>query len=268
MNENNENKLYSGLYCSASGGVHIGVFYDQACTSQWTNSPYETLVPYSSNSMVKTTDCISCLDEDENNNNQNGGNNNNNGQNYYNNGQNYNYQNGEFPEISEICQTAWKYSAHCESNMALYKKDETGCSYINSVLPLISGKSSSSGGSAFSNKNNKKNYQQQVSSAKDFHKRVWKTVPKNTDQWLNNPRYIVAAILCGTTVIAMLLSCCLYGQVLRLRMYETNRAKRLDNEHTVLKDPQYEAPVVKSNKYVQDVQEDWWLETATWNHVI
>lgn len=78
-----------------------------------------TSLPFEKESMVGN-DCIACLYVDENGDDGNGNN------------------NGDV-EISEICEQSYEDAAKCESGLSgvKYYADESGCDYINNVLPKL-----------------------------------------------------------------------------------------------------------------------------------
>jgi len=172
-------QYYIGPYCSPKDGksIFMGAFYDAGCTASAGTGVYEAFnygypLPYESEPIVALNDCISCLqvDEDENQNQNNNGQNNdgqnNNGQNYnYNNNYNNNGQNNQNQnqeaEVAEICQQSYEQAAKCESKLGnylgqYYYTDTSGCEYINNILPnlshatkkISSGSSSASGSPA------------------------------------------------------------------------------------------------------------------------
>eukprot|EP00542_Grammatophora_oceanica_P020919 CAMPEP_0194027736 /NCGR_PEP_ID=MMETSP0009_2-20130614/1818_1 /TAXON_ID=210454 /ORGANISM="Grammatophora oceanica, Strain CCMP 410" /LENGTH=394 /DNA_ID=CAMNT_0038666893 /DNA_START=53 /DNA_END=1237 /DNA_ORIENTATION=- len=141
-------ELFVGPMCSSNGkSILLAAFYDEACSVPADSGIYESQnygasLPYSTESLIKP-DCISCeqVDQDQNNNN----NNNNNGNN------NNNNNNGDV-ELKELCEQTYELAGRCESNLNIAYPDETGCNYINNILPKMEGAtkslSSGSGGKA------------------------------------------------------------------------------------------------------------------------
>merc|ERR1711933_123840 len=128
---------FVGPYCSEDDGfsIFLGVFYDEGCSSRASSSAYgdrnygQTL-PYSSTPIIEQ-ECVSCkqVDEDQNNNNnnQNQNQNNNNNNNYY----------YEELEVNELCDGLYEQAARCEANMNVDYHDDSGCTYINQILPNL-----------------------------------------------------------------------------------------------------------------------------------
>ena len=138
--DNYYGELFIGPYCAKDGkSIHLGVFYDQGCTahadsSLYSKRNYGANLPFASDSMVKTTECMSCKEVDRDNNNNNNNNNQNN---------NYYYQ--ENYEVAELCEQSYETAVKCETNMNINYKDTTGCEYINTILPRLTQASRSSG---------------------------------------------------------------------------------------------------------------------------
>lgn len=132
-NNNNNNgvnmylQYFVGPVCSSNGfDINLATFYDNGCTKQTKSGVYEAFsygasLPYEKESMVKG-DCISCeqVDDDNNNNNNNG-------------------DDDAEPEVAEICENAAEEAAKCESGLSGVKSypDESGCDYINNILPKL-----------------------------------------------------------------------------------------------------------------------------------
>jgi hypothetical protein len=142
VDENGEAKEYFvGPYCSNkdSFSILLGVFSNMYCTAAvdpavyTTELLYENPLPYSDSSLVDTT-CIDCSKVDEN---QNNNNNNNNA-----------------PEVSETCEAMYNYAAKCEQTMEIASayQDNTGCEFLNVILPLVNTANKSS--AAISSKEN------------------------------------------------------------------------------------------------------------------
>jgi len=142
-------QYYVGARCSPQDGksIHLAAFYDAGCTSYAGKGIYEAFnygypLPYESESIIATNECISCLQVDQDqNNNQNGNYNYNNGNNGNNQNNNYNYQQEQ--EVAEICQQSYQEAAKCESSKlsnylgSYYYPDQSGCEYINTILPNL-----------------------------------------------------------------------------------------------------------------------------------
>ena len=157
-------QYWVGPSCADDGKtINMAVFMDAGCSTKAGSGVYEAFnygnsLPYSSEAIVKTNECISCerVDEDQNQNNGNNQNQNGNGQNQNYNG-NYNYNQNY--EINELCQQTYEMSAKCETNLDAgnyWYADTSGCDYINNILPKLekatrkisTGTSSSSGGAS------------------------------------------------------------------------------------------------------------------------
>jgi hypothetical protein len=135
---------YIGPYCASDHkSIHLGIFFDQTCTSKADDSVYGdrmygASLPYSastSKALVETSDCISCISTSQNGNNNNKNNNNNNQQNYNN--------NQYYAQASEMCQQLYNQAAKCESGMSVTYPDTYGCDFINKVLPRLESASQS-----------------------------------------------------------------------------------------------------------------------------
>jgi len=109
-------QFFIGPICS-SGGKHVklAVFTDSACTTTAPSGTFEKYnygyaLPYSSESMISTSGCLSCKEEEEEQNNANG---------YYNQNANAYY---EAPEPSAVCTELYEQSAKCENKMTAKNK--------------------------------------------------------------------------------------------------------------------------------------------------
>jgi len=149
--DNYYGELFIGPYCANDGkSIHLGVFYDQTCTAKaktsfYASRNYGEALPFSSEPIVNTKECMSCqeVDQDANNNdNNNNGNNNNNNQNY---------------EVSELCAQSYEQAVKCEKGMSISYPDTNGCDYINSILPKLSSVSRNSGSFRVGNNGGKGN---------------------------------------------------------------------------------------------------------------
>ena len=127
-------QYYVGPYCSEKDGksIHLGVFYDQACSaradsSAYADKHYGVELPFSSEPIVESGECISCKQVDEDNGNNNNNNNNNNNGNYY----------YEELEVTEMCEGIYEQAAKCESNLDISWPDSSGCEYIQNILPRL-----------------------------------------------------------------------------------------------------------------------------------
>eukprot|EP00980_Cylindrotheca_fusiformis_P008525 scaffold1807_cov140-Cylindrotheca_fusiformis.AAC.17 len=138
-NGNNQQQYYVGPICSDGFDINLATFYDNGCSKKTESGIYESLyygssLPFEKESMV-TNDCIACkyVDEDQNN---NGGNNNDDGD----------------VEITELCEQSYEDAAKCEFGLSgsKYYADESGCDYINNVLPKLAKAASSITGSKVS----------------------------------------------------------------------------------------------------------------------
>eukprot|EP00980_Cylindrotheca_fusiformis_P008526 scaffold1807_cov140-Cylindrotheca_fusiformis.AAC.18 len=129
-NNNNGVNMYQqyfvGPTCSNGFKINLATFYDNGCSQKTKSGVYEAFnygqsLPFEKESMV-SGDCVSCMYVEEDENNNNGGNNNN---------QDY--------EILELCEESYEEAAKCESGLSGVKSypDESGCDYINNVLPKL-----------------------------------------------------------------------------------------------------------------------------------
>jgi hypothetical protein len=127
--DNYYGSLYIGPYCASDGkSIHLGVYYDQGCTSHAATSLYATrnygvALPFSSEPIVALNECISCIEPDNDNDNDNNNN-------YQNNYQSY--------ETSALCQAAYEGAVKCETGMSVTYPVTTGCEYIHTILPALS----------------------------------------------------------------------------------------------------------------------------------
>ena len=118
---NNGVFYYTGPYCSPKDGIsiHLGVFTDAYCNSLGDSSVFSTIngfeLPYTDTSMVDL-ECHDCLAPAEENN-----------------------DNGEeqAAQATESCHDLYNNAARCEVNMGISSKDESGCNYINYILPKL-----------------------------------------------------------------------------------------------------------------------------------
>ena len=123
MDGNNYNGVayYTGPYCSPKDGysIHLGVFTDAYCNSLGDAAAFATIngfeLPYATTSMV-TSDCLDCLEPAEQN------------------------DNGEeqAAETKESCNDLYNNAVRCEIKMDITSKDESGCDFINNILPFNS----------------------------------------------------------------------------------------------------------------------------------
>jgi len=122
------NSYYIGPVCANGGkSINLAVFTDSSCTTYAPSGTYErynyySTLPYSKKSMVDSG-CISCLQDDGNDDNYNK---------YYN-----KYYNAE---ASEMCQAVYEQSAKCETNlksMAVAYRDTSSCDYIKNIMPAL-----------------------------------------------------------------------------------------------------------------------------------
>jgi hypothetical protein len=140
-NNNNNNGNYNQLYyvgptCSNGFDINLATFSDSGCSTKTKSGVYETMMygaslPFEKESMV-SNDCVACLyvnqdgDDDGNN-------------------------NGDV-EITELCEQSVEDAAKCESNLSgvKYYADESGCDYINNILPKLARATSSITGNKIS----------------------------------------------------------------------------------------------------------------------
>ncbi|KAL3944741.1 MAG: hypothetical protein SGBAC_001160 [Bacillariaceae sp.] len=139
-NNNNNNNQYQQQYfvgpvCSNGFDINLAVFTDEGCSTKASGSGiYESMnyygnsLPYEKESIV-SNDCIACKYVEQN----NDGNDNNNNNNNNNNG---NYE--EEYEILELCENTYEDAAKCEKSLSgKYYNDDSGCDYINNILPTL-----------------------------------------------------------------------------------------------------------------------------------
>jgi hypothetical protein len=89
---------------------------------------YGVALPYSTEPIIKSGECVSCASS--NNDNDNNG---------------YGYS----AEPTELCENAYESAVRCESRMLnLYYPDTSGCDYINSILPRLTNAAKSGVGSS------------------------------------------------------------------------------------------------------------------------
>jgi hypothetical protein len=133
-NNNNNNGNYNQLYyvgptCSNGFDINLATFSDSGCSTKTKSGVYETMMygaslPFEKESMV-SNDCVACLyvDQDANDDANNNGNDDGN--------QDY--------EVIELCSESYEEAAKCESGLSGVKTypDESGCDYINNVLPKL-----------------------------------------------------------------------------------------------------------------------------------
>lgn len=117
-------QYYVGPTCSNGFDINLATFYDNGCSKKTKSGVYAALnygasLPFEKSSMVSDA-CVSCLQVDEN-----GDDGNNNGNQDY--------------EVTELCQESYEEAAKCESGLSgvKYYADESGCDYINNVLPKL-----------------------------------------------------------------------------------------------------------------------------------
>lgn len=104
-------QYYVGPKCSGNGNkIHLGVFTDEYCTEEYSDSKFKDAygmsLPYTYKSIVSKT-CISCAQEDANNDDGN-------------------------VELADICEQNYDEAAKCETSKITYP-DTSGCSYINNI---------------------------------------------------------------------------------------------------------------------------------------
>lgn len=113
------NAYYMGPYCSEQGGaITLGVFNDDACTEFATVS-YATItgmqLPFSESSSIVTADCISCLEQ---NNDQNG---------------NDQY---DADQVRDSCEQLYTYAGKCEAALPsgmVTSPNNNACSFMNGI---------------------------------------------------------------------------------------------------------------------------------------
>ena len=133
------NQYYIGPVCTGSK-IFLKLYADQQCTTGAASGVYEqynynSALPFSKSSIV-SSECLSCLEAQDNNN-----------------GNNYGYNNNYYKETSDFCTQLYEQSGKCEKKLKGKNKDyrDTGsCDYINNILPSLERvyKSGGGGGSA------------------------------------------------------------------------------------------------------------------------
>ena len=134
--QNEGSGLFIGPYCAEQGGaIYLGMFTNERCTEfvddesrgASTFAYYEGMeLPYATESIV-TPQCVSCLNVDQEGNNNNNNNNNNNGNNNAN------------DQVAELCQEVYQFSGKCEENLPSGVVDDpnnNACSYINGIQTI------------------------------------------------------------------------------------------------------------------------------------
>jgi hypothetical protein len=118
-------QYYVGPTCSNGFDINLATFYDSGCSKKTKSGVYEAFnygvsLPFEKQAMV-SNDCIACLyvDQDANDDQNDDGD------------QQY--------EMIELCTESVEEAAKCESGLSSVKAypDESGCYYINTVLPKL-----------------------------------------------------------------------------------------------------------------------------------
>ena len=118
-NNNNGVAYYVGPYCSTTDGksIHLGVFTDAYCNAPGDAAAFATIngfeLPYATTSLVDS-ECLNCLQANDNNNGEE-----------------------QAAEATESCTDLYNYAARCETKMDISSKDESGCDFINTILPRL-----------------------------------------------------------------------------------------------------------------------------------
>jgi hypothetical protein len=129
-NNGNYNVFYVGPTCSNGFDINLATFTDAGCSTKASSGKYESLtgtaLPYEKSSMV-SNDCVACLYVDQDADDDG---------------------NGDV-EINELCEQSVEDAAKCESGLSSvkYYADESGCDYINNILPKLARATSSITGS-------------------------------------------------------------------------------------------------------------------------
>lgn len=119
-NNNNYNgggsAFYVGPYCSESEYVYLGAFYDEDCTFQadadtFNAQNYGDGFPYFDTPIVTSSDCVSCLDVEDNG------------------GDDQYYQ----PEANDFCDRSTEDAIKCDSDRGFY----SGCTFLQKTLPCL-----------------------------------------------------------------------------------------------------------------------------------
>jgi len=146
LEEEEEVEYFMGPYCASSGGaIHLGLFFDDACTnfaddSDGGDDTYYALtganMPYGANDKsIVGMECLSCKEPEEIN--QDEDNNNNNNQN----------EEEEAAEPIEFCEQVYNTAGKCETNLGIDNANTNACTYMegikvtrsNGVVNTISG---------------------------------------------------------------------------------------------------------------------------------
>jgi hypothetical protein len=122
---NNGAVYYTGPYCSPKDGksIHLGVFTDAYCNAITDPTIFLTIngveLPFATTSLVDS-ECHSCLKVNDNNNNG-------------------------YAEPTDSCLDLYENAAKCETKLDVSSKDESGCDFINNILPRLTAASSATG---------------------------------------------------------------------------------------------------------------------------
>jgi hypothetical protein len=118
-NNNGGSSFYVGPYCAESEYVYLGAFYDEDCTYQadtetFNAQNYGDGFPYFETPIITSSDCVSCLDADDN---GGGG------------GDDQYYQ----PEATEFCDRSTEEAIKCDKNRGYY----SGCTFLQKTMPCL-----------------------------------------------------------------------------------------------------------------------------------
>jgi hypothetical protein len=122
-------QYYVGPTCSNGFDINLATFSDSGCSSKTKSGVFEAFMygaslPFEKESMV-SNDCVACLyvDQDANDDANNNGND----------------DGAQDYEVIELCSESYEEAAKCESGLSSVKSypDESGCDYINNVLPKL-----------------------------------------------------------------------------------------------------------------------------------
>ena len=130
-------QFFIGPVCSSDGeGVHLAIFTDMYCSQKAPSDTFETYsygrtLPYSSGKELISSECVSCLYQDEGNQYNNR---------YYNNYNNNNNNRYYQQQATDTCTALYEISEKCETKMTgknKYTRKTNSCTYIDNIIPAL-----------------------------------------------------------------------------------------------------------------------------------
>lgn len=111
-------KFYVGPYCHENQMIYLGAFYDETCTYQADTDTFQSQnygdgFPYMTEPLLAGSECFSCAEIDEYDDDQ--------------------YQDNE---ANELCQTSVEESIKCDSGRGY----SSGCYFMENTLPCLDGR--------------------------------------------------------------------------------------------------------------------------------